>query len=252
MSFRDLLELEFTRLGLKTYVQMAEKSGINYQYLRDVLAGKKVAFSDDIIIDACRKLSLNAETTRTLLFAAARDRAEGNAKGWWDGQLKEAETRASRPISTEYQLPPEPNVVPVYSAISAGSGNGHDYMGEVVDHITINEELRHMKVFVLAVQGESMISDLFPGEYAIFKPINGNPPKPTDICAIEVAGWPQWAVKFVEQDPSGLLLLKSSNPVYKIIEKQPEDVKIKGILVESRRVRRPPTKVAEEARKYGP
>jgi hypothetical protein len=60
MEFQKLLKIEFERKGLKTVQQMADFSGINTEYLRQALHGKRI-LSDDIIVEACDKMKLSTE-----------------------------------------------------------------------------------------------------------------------------------------------------------------------------------------------
>lgn len=95
-----------------------------------------------------------------------------------------------------------------------------------------------MKVFAMRVSGDSMMNELFDGEIAIFKPIDGDPIRNKDIYALEIESWSQWVIKFIHQDSSGMLQLISANKQYPVKEINPkvQNVTIKGKLIESRRI----------------
>jgi len=252
MSFRELLSFEFQRLGLKTYVQMSDKSGINYQYLRDVLAGKKATFSDDIIIDACRKLNLSPDTTRKFLFAAARDRADGNAKDWWEGQIKEPGTEQPAPdeatkairdwldkILTEakdhpgflpsqiiaevekMKLPPgaipvapRKRPIPIYSSIACNLDPNLPASGEKVDELFM-DIYDDETTFGLVASGDSMFgaeSWIRDGEYVLFKQVTECPSG--EVGCFCVDGWAACVCKRFRREPTGEVALISDNSAY--------------------------------------
>lgn len=134
----------------------------------------------------------------------------------------------------------EPRILPVYSSIRAGNGDTGITDGEKEGSIFISDEYAKMKVFAMRVSGDSMMNELFDGEIAIFKPINGDPIRNKDIYAIEVESWGQWVIKFIHRDSSGTVQLISANKQYPVKEINPtvQNVILRGKLIESRRIRK--------------
>ncbi|MFA5597226.1 MAG: LexA family transcriptional regulator [Pusillimonas sp.] len=134
----------------------------------------------------------------------------------------------------------EPHILPVYSSIRAGNGDTGITDGEKEGSIFISDEYAKMKVFAMRVSGDSMMNELFDGEIAIFKPINGDPIRNKDIYAIEVESWGQWVIKFIHHDSSGTVQLISANKQYPVKEINPavQNVILRGKLIESRRIRK--------------
>jgi len=85
-----------------------------------------------------------------------------------------------------------------------------------------------------------MSTELYDGEIALFKPINGDARREKDIYAVEVEGWSNWVVKFVREDASGMVQLISANQYYPVKEIDPKisRVTLRGKLIESRRIRK--------------
>jgi phage repressor protein C with HTH and peptisase S24 domain len=128
-------------------------------------------------------------------------------------------------------VPVTPYEIPLYGSITAGSGEA-GLVGEVVGSINVTEEERKAGVFAVRVSGDSMSPEIKDGDIALFEPMNGNPPKAGQVCAVQVSGWKSWAIKEVSQDPRGWVILRSLNPGFPPIEVNPEEdaVTIKGKL----------------------
>lgn len=137
-------------------------------------------------------------------------------------------------------LPAEDFNIPIYTTIKAGNGEMGITDGEVNGFISICSEYQKQKVFAIQVSGDSMATELHDGDIALFKPINGEPIREKDIFAVEIEGWSSWVVKFVRQDPSGMVQLISANPAYPVKEIDPKvsPVTLRGRLIESRRIRK--------------
>ena len=137
-------------------------------------------------------------------------------------------------------LPAEDFNIPIYTTIKAGNGEMGITDGEVNGFISICSEYQKQKIFAIQVSGDSMATELHDGDIALFKPINGEPIREKDIFAVEIEGWSSWVVKFVRQDPSGVVQLISANPAYPVKEIDPKvsPVTLRGRLIESRRIRK--------------
>lgn len=246
MEFEKLIKFEFDRKGLKTVQQMADFSGINTEYLRQTLHGKRVP-SDDVIVEACQKMQLSPDKTKELLIAAAKDRAkEPITKDAWSHILNTPANAAPLTMSERPDnaviIPPETQSIPIYTIIRAGNGEMGITDADQDDdqRIFISDEYAKSKVFAIRIAGDSMMPEVYDGEIGLFKPINGDQIRDRDIYAVEVEGWSAWVIKFVRQDPSGVIQLISANSSYPVKEINPQiaRVTLRGKLVESRRIRK--------------
>lgn len=238
--FAKLLNIELERKGFKTVEQKADACGLKYEVMRQMLKGKHP--SDERIVEICNRLNLSSEAKSRLLLAKMQDKAK--SKGILESfgvpiingtsQLVEAALKKNQPIELK-----EDHKIPVYSTIKAGAGE-MGVEGEIVDEISIDDDYRRQKVFAVRVSGNSMEPEIFDGEIAIFKPINGEPRKDRDIFAVEVEGWASWVIKYVREDPSGMIQLISANQTYQVKEIDPKVTRVilRGKLVESRRIRK--------------
>lgn len=232
----DVFSIDLDRMGLKELKQKAEWFNVSYDYTRRASIGEKV-FSDELIKQSAERLNYSEERIMQLLTMAAKERSDPEFTEFWSKISERMENPPSSNAAPE-PLPNEPNTITIYSSIRAGSSETGITEAEAIGVIDVPEEYARKGYFALRVSGDSMSPDLFDGEIAIFKPINGATPKPSDILAIEVAGWDQWVVKYAHLDPSGTVQLISKNNAYPVREVKAKNVIIRGVLVESRRIRR--------------
>ena len=185
MEFQKLLKIEFERKGLKTVQQMADFSGINTEYLRQTLHGKRVP-SDDMIVEACLKMKLSTDKTRELLLAAAKDRAkEHNTKATLERVFAAPSTANAQPI----QLPKtDYYTVPVWSSVQAGTGQLTEQTAEVVDEVLLTADEYKTKCFAIQITGDSMEPEIKDGDIGVFEPPYGLQPSENDIAAAELEG----------------------------------------------------------------
>jgi phage repressor protein C with HTH and peptisase S24 domain len=228
MEFQKLLKIEFERKGLKTVQQMADFSGINTEYLRQALHGKRI-LSDDIIVEACDKMKLSTEKTRELLLAAAKDRAkEPKTKDAWSHIFN------SPASGTPFELPPtDYYTVPVWSSVQAGTGHLSEQTAEVVDEVLLATEEYKAKCFAIQIKGDSMEPEIKDGDIGIFEPPNGLQPAENDVVIVELEGHGQWMVKRLKiNGPSRIELISSNqdNPPIRV-SLDTEKIEIKGILL---------------------
>lgn len=237
--FANLLNLELERLGYRDVKQKADACGLDYEVMRQMLKGKHP--SDERIVEICERLKLNPEILGKLLMAKMQDRAKDPAT---KNILKKVlgdipENEISNTQSGPFEVIEE-HKIPIYTTIKAGSGEMGITDGESDGEIFISDDYKKQNVFAVRVSGDSMSSELYDGEIALFKPINGEPHKESNIYAVEVEGWSSWVVKFVREDPSGSVLLISANASYPVKEINPKinRVILRGKLIESRRLRK--------------
>lgn len=203
-----------SKLNLK---QQAEACGVGDEHFRQFMNGQSNPPSDDKIVEIAGRLQLSEEETKELLILAASDRAKSpETKGILSRVLGPDFFKRYQPIELK-----EDHKIPVYSTIKAGAGE-MGVEGEIVDEISIDDDYRRQKVFAVRVSGNSMEPEIFDGEIAIFKPINGEPRKDRDIFAVEVEGWASWVIKFVREDASGMIQLISANQTYQVKEIDPK------------------------------
>lgn len=237
--FANLLNLELERLGYRDVKQKADACGLEYEVMRQMLKGKHP--SDERIVEICERLKLCPEISGKLLMAKMQDRAKDAAT---KNVLKKVLEDIPRYDAGNVQSAPfeivEDHKIPIYTTIKAGNGEMGIIDGESEGFITITDEYLKQKVFAVKVAGDSMVPELYDGEIAIFKPINGEPTRERDIYAVDVEGWTSWVVKFVKADPSGIVQLVSANSAYPVREIDPKQSKIalRGRLIESRRLRK--------------
>jgi len=233
MDFKKMFRVELERQGLKTINQMADKCGIHSVYLGQIFNGKRPPPSDEMISVACRKLGLSPDKTMKLLLAAAHDRNNGQASETW----KQISERLDC-IDNIAPINPAFKKISVYSKIRGGNGDNGHHEEVIVDTIEITAELAAMGVFAAQVRGDSMAPDIPNGSYAIFRPLAEDEiPPDGKNCAVYVEGWSEAALKQVYYDPTGMVILKSINPVFPPIMVNPneKEVRVLGVLVESRR-----------------
>lgn len=235
MEFDTLIKLEFDRKGLKTVQQMADYCGLNTEYLRQMLHGKRTP-SDDMIVEACKKMKLSAEKTRELLIAAAKDRAKSEAtKEFLEGFLALAgdidnKVSNGRPI----KLPPSDYyTVPVWSSVQAGTGQLSEKNTEVVDEVLLTAEEYKAKCFAIQITGDSMEPEIKDGDIGVFEPPDGLQPAENDVVAVELEGHGQWMIKRLKILGPGKVELVSANkdhpPIKVNIDN--EKLEVKGILL---------------------
>lgn len=240
--FTNVLDLELERRGYRTTQQKADACDVTYEAMRQILKdGKRL--SDEKVIEIGRKLGMPEEKIAEMIMAKVYDKTkEPEQRSILSVAIKSLSTRQLAQVGDEPAYIPEEKVtIPVYSSIKAGNGEMGITDGEPSgDTINIDDDYRKQKVFALRVSGDSMSPELYSGEIAIFKPINGEPLRDKDIYAVEIEGWSSWVVKFVRQDPSGSILLVSANSAYPVKEIDPKQsrVTLRGRLLESRRVRK--------------
>lgn len=236
MEFCLLLQSEFERKGLKTVQQKAERSGFNTEYLRQVLHGHKVP-SDDMIVEAGKKMKLSAEKTRELLIAAAKDRAKSEAtKEFLEGFLTLADDIGNTASNgKQIELPNHSyHLVPVYGSVQAGTGQLDEKNAEVVDEVLLTADEYKAKCFAIQVTGDSMEPEIKDGDIGVFEPPDGLQPAENDVVAVELEGHGQWMIKRLKVVGSNKIELLSTNskeyPPIKI-NLDAQNVAIKGILL---------------------
>lgn len=237
--FANLLNLELERLGYRDVKQKADACGLEYEVMRQMLKGKHP--SDERIVEICERLKLGSEVLGRLLMSKMQDKAK-------DPATKNAFKRVLEEQPPIYETNTQGNLleivedhkIPIYTTIKAGNGEMGITDGESEGFITIADEYLKQRVFAVRVSGDSMVPELYDGEIAIFKPINGEPTREKDIYAVEIEGWTSWVVKFVRPDPSGVVQLVSANSAYPVREIDPRQSKVilRGKLIESRRLRK--------------
>lgn len=227
-SFRRMLAGMFGKLGLKKYVEMSRVSGITSVYLSQIMNGKRPPPSDEIIVAACEKMKLDHDAMKRLLFAAARDRATGCALKAWDSIHDDIE------LTPETAgLGPQMKLIPVFDDFRTGLDDS-DFTDSAIDTIAVSEKIDATGLFAGIVKGDSMAPDIPSGSCAIIRRIEPNETLPDGtICAVHAKDWKDAALKQVYHDPSGLVILRSINPVFPPITSK--SVEIIGVLVESRR-----------------
>jgi len=229
MEFDKLLKIEFERKGLKTVQQMADFCGLNTEYLRQTLHGKRTP-SDDIIVEACKVMKFSTSKTRELLIAAAKDRAKDpETKSMIDKALSNSSNNAF-PIElphTNYYT------VPVFASVRAGCGELTEKCAEVVDEVLLTAEEYKAKCFALQIAGDSMEPEIVDGDIGIFEPPNGLQPAENDIVVVELEGHGQWMVKRLKIIGQAKVDLVSSNNGHKPIRVNldTQKLEIKGILL---------------------
>jgi phage repressor protein C with HTH and peptisase S24 domain len=257
MFINRLDEFLVRRLGSKaTSKEKAELCGLNYEFFRQIMNQTRNPPADDNIVKMSKKMKLLESETAELLLLAAKDRAkEPETKGILSKLLGETaaaiddfeknttigQIAAMRNgPNNVVALPAEDHTIPIYTSIKAGNGEMGITDGETDGEITITDDYLKQKVFAVKVSGDSMADELYDGEIALFKPINGEPTRDRDIYAVEVEGWSSWVVKFVRHDPSGMVQLISANSAYPVKEINPKvsRVILRGRLIESRRIRK--------------
>jgi SOS-response transcriptional repressor LexA len=233
MNFSSKWKLLLDRAGKKELRQRAEYVGVSYEYARQIEHGERVP-TDERIVDICQKIGADETETRDLLFLAAIFRSkQESTRSTWEKIFQNitdllAKQSGEQPTA---QIPTTSHEIPVFSAIVAGSGS-MGLSGEKTGTIEVTENEMKSHVFAIRVTGDSMSPEIQDGDIALFRPVNGNQPKDGTICAVSVSGWKQWAVKAVEVDPRGRVLLRSINPAFQTIEVNPEEtsVSVMGII----------------------
>lgn len=258
MTFIKQLEIHLDQL-LGTSAeknQRAEACGIDYNYYVMIASGAKNPPSDEKILEIAKNLGLNDSDAVKLMALAIRDKAkkpetkglisrllgktaaaiEDFEKNTTVGQIAAMRNGPNNIVA----LPAEDHTIPIYTSIKAGNGEMGITDGETDGEITITDDYLKQKVFAVKVSGDSMADELYDGEIALFKPINGEPTRDRDIYAVEVEGWSGWVVKFIRHDPSGMVQLISANSAYPVKEIDPRvsRVTLRGKLIESRRIRK--------------
>lgn len=226
-----------SKLNLK---QQAAVCGVGDEHFRQFMGGQSNPPSDDKIVEVAEKLQLSEKETKELLILAATDRAKNpETKSVLEKVLNDIPKNDIGNVQHDPFEIVEKHTIPIYSTIKAGVGEmGID--GEIVGEVSIDDEYKKQKVFAVRVSGNSMEPEIFDGEIAIFKPVNGEARKDRDIFAVEVEGWASWVIKYVREDPSGMIQLISANQTYQVREIDPKvcRVTLRGRLIESRRLRR--------------
>lgn len=221
MEFDKLIKIEFDRKGLKTVQQMAEYCGINTEYLRQTLHGKRTP-SDDMIVEAGKKMKLSAEKTRELLIAAAKDRAKSEAtKEFLEGFLTLADdTGNTASNGKQIELPNHSyHLVPVYGSVQAGAGQLDEKNTEVVDEVLITAEEYKAKCFAIQITGDSMEPEIKDGDIGVFEPPDGLQPAENDVVAVELEGYGQWMIKRLKIAGPNKVELISTNKAHPPIKK---------------------------------
>lgn len=184
--FSEKLNTELERRGYKTVQQKADACGLSYEYMRQVLKGKPLA--EERVFEIGAKLKLSEDVIASLVANKVLDQAKVPAtkeilsKLFCSEELQVKKQPHNRALINQQiqadnlmNLPTEEYKIPIYTTIKAGNGEMGVIEGETDGVITINEEYKKMKVFAVKVSGDSMANELYDGEIAIFKPINGDP-----------------------------------------------------------------------------
>lgn len=241
MFTSKLDELLARRLGSSaSQKQKAELCGLQYEFFRQIMNQTRNPPSDDKIMEISNNLGLNDDEAAELIILAVKDRAkEQTTKNVLEKVLNDIPKNDIGNVQHDPFEVVEKHTIPIYSTIKAGVGEmGID--GEIVGEVSIDDEYKKQKVFAVRVSGNSMEPEIFDGEIAIFKPVNGEARKDRDIFAVEVEGWASWVIKYVREDPSGMIQLISANQAYQVKEIDPKvcRVTLRGKLIESRRLRK--------------
>lgn len=240
--FTNLLDLELERRGYRTTQQKADVCEVGYETMRKILHGKS-HFADDRIIEIAKKIGVKDEIIAEMLVSKIYDKASTpEQRRIVATAIKNMKEKKPAQVGDEpAYIPEEKHTIPVYSSIIAGNSEMGITDGQPTgDVISIDDEYKKMGVFAMKISGDSMADDLYDGEIAIFKPINGEALRDKDIFAVEVEGWSSWSVKYVREDPSGIIQLISKNQAYPVREINPKvsQVILRGRLIESRRIRK--------------
>lgn len=258
MGFKEKLEQYLTRkLGsTASKKQRADACELGYDYFIMISTGIKSPPSDDKILTISKNLGLSDDETSELLAISVIEKAkEPKAQELLDRAFSNRSncalshlpanvaplTMSDRPDNAVI-IPPETQSIPIYTIIRAGNGEMGITDADQDDdqRIFISDEYAKSKVFAIRIAGDSMMPEVYDGEIGLFKPINGDQIRDRDIYAVEVEGWSAWVIKFVRQDPSGVIQLISANSSYPVKEINPQiaRVTLRGKLVESRRIRK--------------
>lgn len=233
----DVFSLDLEKIGLKELKQKSDWMGISYDYARSASHGKKV-FSNELIKKFAERLNYSEESIMRLLTMAEKERSEPEFEPYWEKIQNKIEGLERPSSGIILEKPPEKHTsIPVFSHIRGGNGDNGWHEEQIVDHIDITREQNAAGAFAAQVQGESMMPTLPPGCYAIFRPIEEEEVvRDGTICAVYVSGWSESAVKQIYRDPSGLVILRSINPIFPPITINPEnqEFRVIGVLIEAR------------------
>ncbi len=192
MTFRKQLGFYLTRKFGSTddKKSWADACGLEYNYFVVIMSGAKKPPSEDKIIEIAKSLDLSDAETETLLALSLKEKAKSpETKGLLSRLLKETSeamddfsrnTTLKQIIAMRngpdnvVALKAETHTIPIYTTIKAGNGEMGITDGESDGEISITEEYYKQKVFALRVSGDSMAPELYDGEIALFKPINGD------------------------------------------------------------------------------
>lgn len=184
--FTNLLDQELERRGYKTTQQKADVCNVTYEAMRQILKdGKRL--SDEKVIEIGRKLGLPDEKIAEMVMAKVYDKAkEPEQRKVLSVAIKSLSTRPVVQIDGEpARIPEEKHTIPIYSSIIAGNAETGITDGQPTgDVISIDDEYKKMGVFAMKISGDSMADDLYDGEVAIFKPINGDPLRDKDFFGV--------------------------------------------------------------------
>jgi len=242
MMFTNLLDQELERRGYRTIHQKAAACDVTYEAMRQILKDGK-HLSDEKVVEIGRKLGLSDEKMAEMIMAKVYDKTKTpEQKNIISAAIKSMRVKPIDQIDGEPALiPQEKYTIPIYSSIMAGNAEMGIIDGQPTgDIVSVDGEYKKMGAFAMKISGDSMTDDLYDGEIAIFKPIDGESLRDKDIFAVEIEGWSSWVVKYVKKDPSGIVQLISANPAYPVREIDPKITRItlRGRLIESRRIRR--------------
>lgn len=237
-----LLDQELERRGYRTIQQKADALELEYEVMRQILKGEKHP-SDERIIEIGHKLKLSDEKIAEMIVSKVYDKSKlPGQRNIIAVAIKNMKEKKPAQVGDEpAYIPEEKHTIPVYSSIIAGNSEMGITDGQPTgDVISIDDEYKKMGVFAMKISGDSMADDLYDGEIAIFKPINGEALRDKDIFAVEVEGWSSWSVKYVREDPSGIIQLISKNQAYPVREINPKTSRVilRGRLIEIRRIRK--------------
>ncbi|TVQ45355.1 MAG: repressor LexA [Gloeocapsa sp. DLM2.Bin57] len=138
---------------------------------------------------------------------------------WIDGQ---ARTIRILQQSNQKQLP-------ILGAIAAGGLV--EPFNDVQETLNLNYLSQSSKHYALVVVGDSMIQDLIAeGDYVIMRSLSPDEViKNGEIVAARVKGLGTTLKRFYQKQ--GMIILQASNPKYKPITVNPDEVEIQGVLV---------------------
>ena len=199
--------------------RLSAESGVSFQYIREILAGKIP--SNTVIAKLCPPLGLQL---KAMLRLADIERAETDEVR----MVYESEPHYRVSEATPgYEITDPPIQIPVIAHVSAGepfqwtdggypAGAGLDYLDLPPG---VDPGLAH-RLYALKVRGDSMRPFLKDGAVLIIDPGNRQSITHEDLVIFKDSDYHAW-VKMVEFH-QGKIVLRSLNPMYPALEFTPE------------------------------